>query len=192
GIAMAGEAKDFILERTVKMGVDYKPTGFPVELLSLSEQSGVRLRATISEFGPVLFSRILNLNDTQTGVMSVIFKYCDDKKMPLIDVNDIKKVINYISEEGKKEIDEHYGRISPSTTGIILRKIIELEQQGANRFFGELSFDIQDLMRIDNQGRGYVNILRLNDIQDKPKLFSTFMLGLLAEIYQEMPEQGDS
>lgn len=192
GIAMAGEAKDFILERTLKMGVDYKPTGFPVELLSLSEQSGVRLRATISEFGPVLFSRILNLNDTQTGVMSVIFKYCDDKKMPLIDVNDIKKVINYISEEGKKEIDEHYGRISPSTTGIILRKIIELEQQGANRFFGELSFDIQDLMRIDNQGRGYVNILRLNDIQDKPKLFSTFMLGLLAEIYQEMPEQGDS
>ncbi|MDI9256608.1 helicase HerA-like domain-containing protein [Flavobacterium sedimenticola] len=191
GIAKAGEEKPFITERHAKINIPYKTEGFPVELMSLSEQNGVRLRATVSEFGPVLFSRILDLNDTQAGVMAVIFKYCDDNQMPLLDLKDIKKVINYISEEGKAEIEEHYGKISTATTGIILRKIIELEQQGGDIFFGEKSFDIDDLMRIDENGKGYVNILRLTDIQDKPKLFSTFMLSLLAEIYQQMPEKGD-
>ena len=192
GIAKEGEEKPFITERHAKINIPYNTANFPVELLSLSEQNGVRLRATISEFGPVLFSRILNLNDTQAGVVSVIFKYCDDHKMPLLDLKDIKKVINYITEEGKDEIEESYGKISTSTTGTILRKIIELEQQGAELFFGEMSFDVEDLMRIDENGKGYINILRLTDIQDKPKLFSTFMLSLLAEIYQQMPEKGDS
>ncbi|MFA9186771.1 helicase HerA-like domain-containing protein [Flavobacterium magnesitis] len=192
GIAKEGEEKSFITERHNKINIPYETASFPVELLSLSEQSGVRLRATVSEFGPVLFSRILDLNDTQAGVVSIIFKYCDDNNMPLLDLKDFKKVINYITEEGKKEITASYGKISTSTTGIILRKIIELEQQGAELFFGELSFDIDDLMRIDENGKGYVNILRLTDIQDKPKLFSTFMLSLLAEIYQQMPEKGDA
>lgn len=192
GIAKSGVELPFITERHEKIGIPYTVSNFPVELLSLSEQNGVRLRATVSEFGPVLFSRILDLNDTQAGVVAVIFKYCDDNKMPLLDLKDIKKVINYITEEGKAEIEEHYGKISTSTTGTILRKIIELEQQGADLFFGEMSFDIDDLMRIDSNGKGYVNIIRLTDIQDKPKLFSTFMLSLLAEIYQQMPEQGDS
>lgn len=192
GIAKEGEEKFFITERHAKIKIPYQTASFPVELLSLSEQSGVRLRATVSEFGPVLFSRILDLNDTQAGVVSIIFKYCDDNKMPLLDLKDFKKVINYITEEGKEEITENYGKISTLTTGIILRKIIELEQQGADLFFGEMSFDIDDLMRIDENGKGYVNILRLTDIQDKPKLFSTFMLSLLAEIYQQMPEKGDA
>jgi hypothetical protein len=192
GIAKEGEEKSFITERHAKINIPYKTASFPVELLTLSEQSGVRLRATISEFGPVLFSRILNLNDTQAGVVSVIFKYCDDNKIPLLDIKDIKKVINFITEEGKDEITEEYGKISTSTTGTILRKIIELEQQGADLFFGEMSFDINDLMRIDENGKGYINIIRLTDIQDKPKLFSTFMLSLLAEIYQQMPEKGDA
>jgi DNA helicase HerA-like ATPase len=192
GIAKEGEEKPFITERHAKINIPYKIASFPVELMSLSEQSGVRLRSTVSEFGPVLFSRILDLNDTQAGVISVIFKYCDDNKMPLLDLKDIKKVINYITEEGKAEIEESYGKISTSTTGTILRKIIELEQQGADLFFGEMSFDINDLMRIDENGRGYINIIRLTDIQDKPKLFSTFMLSLLAEIYNQMPEKGDS
>lgn len=191
GIAAAGIEKPFIKERHDKINIPYTPASFPVELMSLSQQNGVRLRATISEFGPVLFSRILDLNDTQSGVMSVIFKYCDDQKMPLLDLKDIKKVLNYITEDGKEEIEAHYGKISTSTTGIILRKIIELEQQGGDLFFGEKSFDIDDLMRIDENGKGYVNIIRLTDIQDKPKLFSTFMLSLLAEIYQQMPEKGD-
>ena len=192
GIAKEGEEKSFITERHTKINIPYQTAKFPVELLSLSEQSGVRLRATVSEFGPVLFSRILDLNDTQAGVVSIIFKYCDDNKMPLLDLKDFKKVINYIIEEGKEEITENYGKISTSTTGIILRKIIELEQQGAELFFGEMSFDINDLMRIDENGKGYINILRLTDIQDKPKLFSTFMLSLLAEVYQQMPEKGDA
>lgn len=191
GIAKEGDEKPFITDRHSKINIPYATSSFPVELLTISEQNGVRLRATVSEFGPVLFSRILNLNDTQAGVVSVIFKYCDDNKMALLDLKDIKKAINYITEEGKDEIEKNYGKISTSTTGIILRKIIELEQQGAELFFGEMSFDIEDLMRIDENGKGYVNIIRLTDIQDKPKLFSTFMLSLLAEIYQQMPEKGD-
>ncbi len=191
GIAKSGEEKSFITDRHSKMNIPFAPRAFSTELLTLSEQDGVRLRATVSEFGPVLFSRILDLNDTQAGVISVIFKYCDDNKMPLLDLKDIKKVMNYITNEGKEEITESYGKISTSTTGTILRKIIELEQQGATIFFGEKSFEIEDLMRIDDNGCGYVNIVRLTDIQDKPKLFSTFMLNLLAEIYQQMPEKGD-
>jgi DNA helicase HerA-like ATPase len=191
GIAKEGEEKDFIKERHAKLNIPYSVSSFPVELMTLSKQEGVRLRSTVSEFGPVLFSRILDLNDTQTGVVSVIFKYCDDNKMPLLDLKDIKKVINYITDEGKDEIEESYGKISTSTTGTILRKIIELEQQDADLFFGELSFEIKDLMRLDENGKAYINIIRLTDIQDKPKLFSTFMLSLLAEIYQQMPEKGD-
>ncbi|RXM43742.1 helicase HerA-like domain-containing protein [Flavobacterium sp. YO12] len=192
GIAKEGKEEGFITERHAKINVPYNVAAFPVELMSLSKQDGVRLRATVSEFGPVLFSRILDLNDTQAGVVAVIFKYCDDNQMPLLDLKDIKKVINYITEEGKDEIAANYGKISTATTGTILRKIIELEQQGGDLFFGELSFETDDLMRIDENGKGYVNIIRLTDIQDKPKLFSTFMLSLLAEIYQKMPEKGDS
>ncbi|TDO94275.1 helicase HerA-like domain-containing protein [Flavobacterium sp. 245] len=192
GIAKEGKEQSFITERHAKMNIPYSTASFPVELMSLSKQNGVRLRATVSEFGPVLFSRILDLNDTQAGVVAVIFKYCDDNKMPLLDLKDIKKVINYITEEGKDEIAASYGKISTATTGTILRKIIELEQQGGDLFFGELSFETDDLMRIDENGKGYVNIIRLTDIQDKPKLFSTFMLSLLAEIYQKMPEKGDA
>lgn len=192
GIAMPGIEQSFITERHQKINLPYEIKAFPVELMTISKQNGVRLRATVSEFGPVLFSRILDLNDTQGGVVAVIFKYCDDHHLPLLDLKDFKKVLQYITEEGKAEIEREYGRISTASTGSILRKIIELEQQGADVFFGELSFDIDDLMRIDKNGNGYVNIMRLTDIQDKPKLFSTFMLSLLAEIYNTMPEQGDA
>ena len=192
GIAAIGEKTPFIEERHAKMNLPYTPNAFPVELLTISQQNGVRLRATISEFGPVLLSRILDLNDTQSGVMALIFKYCDDHKLPLLDLKDLKKVIQFITNEGKEAIEKEYGRVSTASTGSILRKLIELEQQGADLFFGETSFDIKDLMRLDENGKGYVNILRLNDIQDKPKLFSTFMLCLLAEVYNTMPEQGDS
>ncbi len=111
--------------------------------------------------------------------------------LTLLDLKDLKRTIRYVTEEGKKEIEKDYGKISTATTGIILRKILELEQQGADLFFGELSFDIADLMRRDKNGNGYISIIRLTDIQDKPKLFSTFMLSLLAEVYNQMPEKGD-
>ena len=192
GIAKPGEEKPFITERHTKINIPYSFKGFPVELLSLSQQDGVRMRATVSEFGPVLFSRILDLNDTQAGILSVIFKYCDDHQMALLDLKDMKKAIQFVTEEGKEELERDYGKISTSSTGIIIRKIIELEQQDADLFFGELSFDIRDLIRVDKNGNGYINIIRLTDIQDKPKLFSTFMLCLLAEVFNQMPEKGDA
>lgn len=192
GLAQAGVVNSKIEERHDLIGLPYEAKSFPVEILTLSEQDGVRLRATISEFGPVLLSRILDLSDTQTGVVAVIFQYCDDNKLPLLDLKDFKKILQYATQEGKKEFDDAYGRISTASTGSILRKVVELEQQGAGLFFGETSFDVDDLLRIDRDGRGYINIIRLTDIQDRPKLFSTFMLSLLAEIYSTFPEQGDS
>lgn len=192
GIAQPGSNNAKIEERHAAIGFPYKAQKFPTEILSLSDQEGVRLRATVSEFGPVLLSRILDLSDTQAGIVSVIFKYCDDHKMPLLDLQDFKKILQYTTEEGKEEFTNAYGRISSASTGVILRKIITLEQQGASLFFGEKSFDPQDLLRRDENGHGYINIIRLTDIQDRPKLFSTFMLSLLAEIYATFPEQGDS
>jgi DNA double-strand break repair helicase HerA and related ATPase len=192
GIAEPSPGHPKIDERHEKIGIPFDAKSFPVEILSLSEQDGVKLRATVSEFGPVLLSRILNLSETQEGIVAVIFKYCDDNKLPLLDLKDFKKVLQYATGSGKKEFTKDYGRISTSSTGTILRKVIELEQQGADLFFGEKSFEIDDLTRIDEEGRGYINIIRLTDIQDRPKLFSTFMLSLLAEIYSTFPEQGDS
>jgi DNA helicase HerA-like ATPase len=192
GIAAAGVLNDKITERNQKIGVErYAPAAFPVELMSLSDQPGVRMRSTVSEFGPILISKILGLNETQEGVVSMIFKYCDDQQMPLLDLKDFIKILQFIGNEGKKELEASYGKISTSTTGTILRKVIELQQQGADIFFGEPSFDVNDLMRIGNDGRGMINILRVTDMQNRPKLFSTFMLGLLAELYAGMPEEGD-
>ena len=192
GLAKASPGHPKIDERHEKIGLPFEPKAFPVEVMTLSEQDGVRLRATISEFGPVLISRILDVTETQAGIISVIFKYCDDNKLPLLDLKDFKKILQYSTGDGKKEFEESYGRISTASTGAILRKLIEIEQQGGDLFFGETSFDTQDLLRIDENGRGFINIIRLTDIQDKPKLFSTFMLSLLAEIYSTFPEQGDS
>ncbi|MBK5213338.1 MAG: DUF853 family protein [Flavobacteriaceae bacterium] len=192
GIAEPGATNAKIEERHAAIGFPYEAKKFPCEILSLSDQEGVRLRATVSEFGPVLLSRILDLSDVQAGIVSVIFKYCDDNKMPLLDLKDFKKMLQYATEEEKDEFASEYGRISTSSTGSILQNVVELEQQDADLFFGEKSFDTQDLLRIDENGMGYINILRLTDIQDRPKLFSTFMLSLLAEIYATFPEQGDS
>ncbi len=192
GLAQPSPGHPKIDERHENIGLPFEAKSFPVEMLTLSEQDGVRLRATISEFGPVLLSRILDLSETQSGIVSVIFQYCDNNALPLLDLKDFKKILQYATQEGKAEFTESYGRISTASTGAILRKIVELEQQGADLFFGETSFDTQDLLRIDENGRGYINIIRLTDIQDRPKLFSTFMLSLLAEIYSTFPEQGDS
>ena len=191
GIAAAGTGNDKITSRYQKLKMDYKPATFPVDLLTLSDQKGVRLRATVSEFGPILMSKILGLNDTQGGVVAMIFKYCDDKKLPLVDLKDFVKVLQYVGNEGKQELQQSYGNISTTSTGTILRKVIELQQQGADLFFGEKSFEVEDLMRISDDGRGMISVLRVTDIQDKPKLFSTFMLQMLAELYSVCPEEGD-
>ncbi len=192
GLAKPSPGHPKIDERHKAIGLPFTPKSFPVELLTISEQNGVRMRATVSEFGPVLLSRILDLTETQSGIVSVLFKYCDDHKLPLLDLKDFRKVLHFATNEGKKVIQDEYGRISTASTGSILRKIIELEQQGGDLFFGERSFEVDDLLRINEEGRGIISILRLTDIQDKPKLFSTFMLQLLAEVYATFPEQGDS
>jgi uncharacterized protein len=191
GMAKAGTANDKINERATALGVPFTPAGFPVELYSLSGKLGAQMRATVTEFGPVLLSKILELNEVQSGVLAVLFKYADDKNLPIVDFNDLKKVLNYLSEgPGAQEIKSEYGKISSTTSGTILRKIVALEQQGIDQLFGERSFDIQDLFeKVD--GRGVISLLNVSDVQGQPAIFSTFMLALLAELYQNLPEAGD-
>lgn len=191
GIAKPSGGHPKIDERHKQIGFEFTPNGSPVEFLSISDEPGARLRATVTEFGPILLSKILMLNDLQRGVLAVVFKYCDDNQIPLVDLDDLKKVLQYLSDEGKEAVEDEYGRISSSSVGAIMRRIVELEQQGAEQFFGEPSFDVNDLLRKNNDGKGIINILRVTDIQARPKLFSTFMLQLLAEIYATMPEEGD-
>lgn len=191
GLGAAGVPNTKIEERYSLLNMNYRPEAFPVEFLTISEKPGVRVKATVSEFGPILLSRILELNDTQSSIVSMIFKYCDDRQLPLLDLKDLVKILQYIGNEGRKELQEEYGNISVSSTGTILRKVIELQQQNADLFFGEKSFEVDDLMRVDDKGRGIINILRVNDIQDKPRLFSTFMLQILSELYSVCPEEGD-
>jgi len=191
GIAAASAGHPKIDERHEKIGIPFEAGTSPVEFLTLSDEKGARLRATVTEFGPVLFAKILDLTDTQSGIVAVAFKYCDDKSYPLLDLKDFRKVLQWMTGEGKKEVQGEYGRMSTASTGAIIRKIVVLEQQGADVFFGERSFDVDDLTRLDENGKGMVSILRLTDIQDKPKLFSTFMLQMLAEVYASFPEEGD-
>lgn len=191
GLGAAGTESNIITERMKMTGGKYTPEAFPVEFLSISKEPGVRIRATVTEFGPILLSKILGLNDTQEGTVAMLFKYCDDQKLPLLDLKDFTRILQFSANEGKAEIEKQYGKISTTSTGTILRKVIELQQQGADLFFGEPSFDVNDLMRVADDGRGIVSILRVGDMQNTPKLFSTFMLSLLAELYGSLPEEGD-
>lgn len=190
GLAQPGVLNKHITKRHDTINVPYEPQPLPVEFLTLSNGYGTQLKATVSEFGPLLISKILDLNDTQSGLISLVFKYCEDQNMPLLDLKDLKKMLQYAINDGKEDLEDEYGRLSSASVNAILRKIIEIEQQDADEFFGEKSFDPKDLTRKIND-EGVLSILRLDDIQDKPKLFSTFMLGLLSEIYKTFPEQGD-
>ncbi|MGV8879468.1 MAG: helicase HerA-like domain-containing protein [Sphingobacteriaceae bacterium] len=191
GLYQEGTTNPKIEERAHALGKPFIPTGFPVELYSLSGKLGGQMRATIIEFGPVLLSKILALNETQSGVLAVIFKYADDNKMPLVDLGDLKKTLSYLSEGlGAEEIKNDYGKISTSSAGTILRKIVAIEQQGLGKIFGEHSFDTEDLYsRVD--GKGVISLLNISDVQNQPVLYSTFLLSLLSEIFYNMPEAGD-
>lgn len=192
GIAAKSPGHPKIDERAQLLGIEFTPSEYPVELLSLSEEPGAKLRATVSEFGPVLLAKVLDLNSTQESILAMLFKYCDDNSMPLLDLKDLQKTLQWAANEGKDELKEEYGTLSTSSIGTIMRKVIALQQQGADAIFGERSFEVDDLMRLSPDGRGIVNILRVTDLQDKPKLFSTFMLQLLSELYATMPEEGDT
>lgn len=193
GVAAPGDASNKgIIERQNLLSLDFNPQGSPVEFLSLSDEPGIKLRATVTEFGPVLFSKMLELSDAQSGIISIVFKYCDDKGYLLLDLKDLRQVLQYLSstDEGKEELSLTYGNISKASMGAILRKIVTLEQQGADRFFGEPSFEVEDLLKV-RDGKGVINILRVTDIQSRPTLFSNFMLSLLTEVYETFPESGD-
>lgn len=191
GLNVAGQSNAKIEERSVQLGKPFSPTSYPVELYSLSGKLGAPMRATVLEFGPILLAKILELNETQTGVLAVVFKFADDNKMPLVDLQDLKKLLSYLSEgDGAKEIKADYGSISSATSSTILRKIVAIEQQGLGHIFGEKSFEIEDLFsRVD--GKGVISLLNIADVQGQPMIYSTFLLSLLAEIYQTMPEAGD-
>lgn len=191
GIAAKSDGHPKITDRHNLIGLPFIAGSSPVEFLTLSNEPGARIRATVLEFGPVLFSKMLDLNETQQSIISVIFKFCEDHELPLLDLEDVKKVLQYLTTDGKEAFEAEYGKIMTSSTGTIVRKLVELEQQGGAEFFGEPSFDVEDLLRVDSNGLGIVHTLRLTDIQDKPKLFSSVMLQLLAEIYAVFPEEGD-
>jgi DNA helicase HerA-like ATPase len=191
GIAAAGVENEKIQQRAAGMGMQWKAQGYPVELLSISNEPGTRMRATVTEFGPVLLAKILGLNPTQESILSMIFKYCDDNQIPLLDLQDMQKTLQWAANEGKQELAKEYGNISAASVGTIMRKVIELQQQGGDMFFGEPSFEVDDLMRVSDDGRGMISIVRVTDLQDRPKLFSTFMLQLLSELYATLPEAGD-
>jgi DNA helicase HerA-like ATPase len=190
GVAMPGAPNDRIAQRAKDTGYAWTPNGFPVEYLSLTGAKGAQLRATVSAFGPLLLSKVLGLNDTQTSVLTLVFKYCDDKGLLLLDFSDLRAVLQYLAGDGSAELKD-YGGMSKQTVGVLLREMVELEQQGAEAFFGEPEFNIDDLMQTERDGRGLVSVLELSDVQDKPALFSTFLLWMLASLYNHLPEVGD-
>ncbi len=192
GISQPGDAGAArIRDRVEQLGVAYEPHGHPVELLSLSGAIGAQVRATVSSFGPILLGKVLDLNKTQVSVLTLVFAYCDDQRMPLLDLADLRTTLKFLSSDEGKPALEEYGGFSTSTVGVLLRSIVELEAAGAEAFFGEPEFDVHDLLRTTPEGTGVVSLLELRDVMDRPRLFSTFMLWMLAQLYATLPEEGD-
>ena len=189
GIAVAGDSSERITQRAKETGYTWRGMGAPVEFLSLSGKRGAQLRATVSSFGPLLLSKILGLNDTQTSVLTLVFKYCDDKQLLLLDFADLRAVLQYLSDNAAELKD--YGAISKQSVSVLLRQMVQLEMAGAAQFFGEPEFDLNDLLQNERDGRGLISVLELSDVQDKPVLFSIFMLWMLATLYNHLPEVGD-
>jgi DNA helicase HerA-like ATPase len=192
GLAIAGDENKKVEERKIKLKENYpfNYEGFPVNFLSLGDDIGLSLKAQLADFGSVLLAKILNLNNVQTGIISIVFKYCNDNKLPIKTLHDLKFILTKICNNDE-EIQENYGSVSSASVATILRNIAELEEQGANKFINSPSFDIADFMMFDKNGKGYLSIIRLTKIQDKPSLFSTFILYLLTTIYNTLPEIGD-
>jgi len=189
GMCLPGQTSDWLTARATGVGRTHTPEAFPVEFFSLTGNRGTQLRATVSSFGPVLLGKVLDLTEVQQSVLAMVFKYCDDRRLPLLDFDDLRGVLNYLTTDGKEDL-KNYGGMSAATVGVLVRKMVELEQQGAAKFFGEPELDINDLLRTVD-GKGVINILSLADVQDKPRLYSTFLMWLLGQFYYRMPEVGD-
>ncbi len=192
GLAAPGDAANpKVQERVASMGWTFAASGHPVEYMSLTGNLGAPVRATVHSFGPLLLGKVLDLNETQTSILALVFKYCDDNDLPLLDLKDLATTLKFLSSDEGKPILEDYGGMSPASVGVLLRSIVVLEQEGADVFFGEPEFDVEDLLRAAPDGRGIISVLELSDVMDQPRLFSTFMLWMLAQLYETLPEAGD-
>jgi uncharacterized protein len=192
GLAAPGDATNpKVVERAESLAWPFEASGHPVEFLSLSGELGAQVRATVSSFGPLLLGKVLELNETQTSILSLVFKYCDDNDLALLDLKDLATTLKFLASDEGKPILAEYGGMSKASVGVLLRSIVVLEQEGADTFFGELEFDVADLLRTAPDGSGVISVLELRDVMDKPRLFSTFTLWLLAQLYEQLPEAGD-
>jgi DNA double-strand break repair helicase HerA and related ATPase len=193
GLSAPGDATNpKVVDRCRQMAWTFKPAAHPVEFLSLSGKLGAQVRATVHSFGPVLLGKVMELNETQTSILSLVFKYCDDNQLPLLDLADLRTTLQYLSSDDGKPILAQYGGMSPASVGVLLRSLVTLEQQGAGAFFGEPEFDVNDLLRKTPEGKGVISVLELSDVIERPRLFSTFMLWLLAQLWHGLPEIGDA
>jgi DNA helicase HerA-like ATPase len=192
GIAVPGSDDGPAKKRARELGIDWTPTGFPVEYLSLGGIGpGVPVRATVSDFGPLLLAKVLGSNQTQEQSLSLVFHYADEKGLPLLDLSDLRALLTFLdSEAGKSEL-RGIGGLSPQTVGVLLRSLVGLEESGGNDFFGEPQLDIADLVRSAQDGRGIISCLELPAVQDRPRLWSTVLMWLVAELFEQLPEVGD-
>jgi DNA helicase HerA-like ATPase len=192
GIAQPGEPGGPAEKRAAELGQAWEPKGFPTEYLSIGGIGpGVPVRATVSDFGPLLLAKVLESNETQEQSLSLVFRYADEKGLPIVDLSDLRALLTFFdSDEGKKEL-KTIGGVSTATIGVLLRSLVQLEDGGGNEFFGEPQFEIADLLRTAPDGRGVISCLELAAVQDKPRLFSTVLMWLLAELFEQLPEVGD-
>ena len=192
GVGAPGDpANPAVMARVESMKLTFVPQGAPVEILSLSGATGAHVRASVSSFGPLLLGKVLDLNDTQTSILSLVFRYCDDEHLPLLDLADLRTTLKFLGSEEGKPILADLGGISPASLGVILRSIVTVEQEGADVFFGEPEFDVDDLLRVTPDGKVVVTLLEVADVMDRPRLYSTFVLWMLAQLYEQLPEMGD-
>jgi DNA helicase HerA-like ATPase len=190
GIAVVGEAKDALVKRAKSLGFNYQPDEFPAVFWDVFGAQGHPVRATISEMGPLLLSRMMDLNDVQEGVLNVAFRVADEQGLLLLDLKDLRAMLSYLADHAA-ELTTQYGNVSKATIGTIQRQLLVLENQGGAKFFGEPALALKDLMRTSSDGRGYVNILVADKLMESPRLYATFLLWLLSELFEELPEVGD-
>jgi uncharacterized protein len=192
GLSTAGQEAPGVVGRAASVGQQWAATGFPVEYLTLGGQgTGVPLRATMTSFGPTLLAKVLGLNDTQESSLGLVFHYADQAGLPLLDLADLRAVVGFlVSDEGKADL-KGLGGLSSSTAGVILRELVRFEDQGADQLFGEPELDTRDLLRTTADGRGVISLLELPNLQDRPAVFSTFLMWLLADLFHDLPELGD-
>jgi DNA helicase HerA-like ATPase len=192
GIGAPGDASDpKVVDRCTSLAWEFKAAGHPLDVLSLSGKTGTHVRASVSSFGPLLLGKVLDLNETQTSILSLVFRYCDDQHLPLLDLADLRTTLKFLGSDDGKAVLEDLGGISSASLGVILRAIVTIEEEGADIFFGEPEFDVNELLRTALDGRGMVTLLEVADVMDRPRLYSTFVLWLLAQLYETLPEVGD-